>query len=83
MQFQADVLGIPVDVPESIETTSLGSAYLAGLVTDVWSDRDELQRRRKTATKYEPDMSEDERSALLDRWHDAVDRARGWAKEEA
>jgi glycerol kinase len=79
MQFQADVLGIPVDVPESIETTSLGSAYLAGLVTGVWSDRDELQRRRRTARRYEPAMSGDERSARLERWRQAVDRSRGWA----
>jgi glycerol kinase len=83
MQFQADILGVPVDVPESIETTSLGSAYLAGLKTDVWSDRDELQRRRKTKDRYEPNMSDDERQALLGRWHDAVDRACGWAQEEA
>ncbi len=83
MQFQADILGVPVDVPESIETTSLGSAYLAGLKTDVWSDRDELQRRRRTAQRYEPAMSEDERTALLDRWHDAVERSCGWAREEA
>ncbi len=79
MQFQADVLGIPVDVPESIETTSLGSAYLAGLVTGVWSDRDELQCRRRTARRYEPAMSSDERSARLGRWRQAVDRSRGWA----
>jgi glycerol kinase len=79
MQFQADILGVPVDVPESIETTSLGSAYLAGLVTGVWSDRDELQRRRRSARRFEPAMSEDERSWRLERWRQAVARARGWA----
>jgi glycerol kinase len=73
------VLGIPVDVPESIETTSLGSAYLAGLVTGVWSDRDELQRRRRTAQRYEPAMSDDERASRLERWGLAVARSRGWA----
>jgi glycerol kinase len=82
MQFQADVLGIPVDVPESVETTSLGSAYLAGLKSGLWSDRDELQRRRRTARRYEPRMSEDERRSLIDRWHDAVHRSRGWARED-
>ncbi len=82
MQFQADVIGIPVDVPESVQTTSLGSAYLAGLTTGVWSDRDELQRRRRTARRYEPAMSVDERASRLDRWHDAVDRSRGWARDE-
>jgi hypothetical protein len=58
MQFQADILGIPVDVPKNAETTSLGSAYLAGLATGVFSDRDELARRRETATRYEPRMSD-------------------------
>jgi glycerol kinase len=79
MQFQADILGVGVDVPESVETTSLGSAYLAGLVTGVWSDRDELQRRRRTARRFEPAMGSDERATRLGRWHAAVDRARGWA----
>jgi glycerol kinase len=83
MQYQADVLGVAVDIPESVETTSLGSAYLAGLVTGVWSDRDELQRRRRTARRYEPRMSADQRQALLARWHQAVDRARGWARDDA
>jgi glycerol kinase len=83
MQFQADVIGIPVDVPESVQTTSLGSAYLAGLTTGVWSDREELQRRRRTARRYEPTMSRDERDSRLDRWHDAVDRSRGWARDES
>ncbi|MGF7239531.1 MAG: glycerol kinase GlpK [Frankia sp.] len=83
MQYQADVLGVPVDVPESIETTSLGSAFLAGLDTGVWSDRAELQRRRRTARRYEPTMSADQRETLLDRWHQAVDRSRGWAVEES
>ena len=82
MQFQADVIGIPVDVPESVQTTSLGSAYLAGLTTGVWSDREELQRRRRTARRYEPAMSADERGTRLERWHDAVDRSRGWARDE-
>jgi glycerol kinase len=80
MQFQADVLGVPVDIPESVETTSLGSAYLAGLTTGVWSDRGELQRRRRTDRRFEPRLSEDRRAAMLDRWHDAVGRARGWAR---
>jgi glycerol kinase len=79
MQFQADVAGVPVDVPESVETTSLGSAYLAGLVTGLWPDRDELQHRRRTARRYEPRMGADERASRLERWHQAVERARRWA----
>jgi glycerol kinase len=81
MQFQADILGVAVDIPESVETTSLGSAYLAGLVTGVWPDRRELQRRRRTARRFEPAMSGDERAGRLARWHAAVQRAGGWAPE--
>jgi glycerol kinase len=79
MQFQADVLGVPVDVPVEVETTALGSAYLAGLVAGVWADRDELQRRRRTARRYAPQMPAEVGAALLGRWAEAVARARGWA----
>jgi glycerol kinase len=81
MQFQADMLGIPVDLPDNTETTSLGSAYLAGLAAGVFPDRDELARRRRTAVRYEPrDLPNRER--LLSRWHEALIRAREWAIEE-
>jgi glycerol kinase len=82
MQFQADILGIPVDVPTVTETTSLGSAYVAGLATGVFADRDELQRTRRTGRRFEPAMSADQRDALHARWRQAVARARGWATEE-
>lgn len=81
MQFQADILGCAVDVPEVQETTSLGSAYLAGLVCDIYADRDELRRIRRTRTCFEPQMSRDERDALQARWHEALERAGGWARE--
>jgi glycerol kinase len=81
MQFQADMLGIPVDVPDNTETTSLGSAYLAGLATGVFPDRADLARRRRTAVRYEPrDLPN--RQRLLARWHDALERAREWATED-
>jgi glycerol kinase len=83
MQFQADILGIPVDVPTVTETTSLGSAYMAGLATGVFADRGELQRARKTAHRYEPRMSQARRDEMHGRWREAVDRARRWAREEA
>src|SRR3954454_9296839 len=82
MQFQSDVLGIPVDVPDNTETTSLGSAYLAGLATGVFPDRNDLARRRRTAVRYEPRDLPD-RARLLARWHDALSRAREWATEAA
>jgi len=82
MQFQADVLGVPVDVPENVETTSLGSAYLAGLATGFWSDRRDLTDRRRTARRYEPGMSEADRDARYARWREAVSRSLRWAAED-
>jgi glycerol kinase len=79
MQFQADVVGIPVEVAAIQETTAVGAAYLAGLATGVWASPDELRRRRSPAARYEPRMSADERDARYAGWLRAVDRARGWA----
>ena len=78
MQFQADVLGVPVSVPEIAETTALGAAYLAGIASGVW-DRDEVATRWREAARYEPAMSADERESLLEGWRRAVERSRGWA----
>jgi len=82
MQFQADVLGIPLDVPDNTETTSLGSAYLAGLATGVYPDRNELSRLRQTARTYEPQMPTQVRDSLHERWLQAVEHAKGWAVDE-
>ena len=78
MQFQADVLGVPVSVPEISETTALGAAYLAGIATGVW-EREEVVTRWREAARYEPRMGDDERGTLLAGWSRAVERARGWA----
>jgi glycerol kinase len=78
MQFQADVLGIPVVVPEIAETTALGAAYLAGIATALW-DQDQVEELWREAARYEPRMGEDERASLLADWHRAVERSRGWA----
>jgi len=78
MQFQADVLGVPVVVPEISETTALGAAYLAGIASEVW-DLEQVGAMWREAARYEPLMSEDERQSLLAEWHRAVERARGWA----
>jgi glycerol kinase len=80
MQFQADVLGAPVIVPEIPETTALGAAYLAGIATGVW-DAPQVEAMWREAAAYEPRMSEDERQTLIRQWRRAVDRARGWATE--
>src|SRR5215212_2710758 len=81
MQFQADILGIPVEVPEMLETTALGAAYLAGLATGFWEDREELKNRWRLRRRYEPQMNEEERERLYGRWKDALNRAKDWAQE--
>ncbi len=78
MQFQADVLGAPVIVPEIAETTALGAAYLAGIATGIW-DRAAVESMWRQAALYEPRMSADERETLLAGWARAVERAKGWA----
>jgi glycerol kinase len=82
MQFQADVLGAPVVVPEIAETTALGAAYLAGIATGRWS-REQVGEMWRQAARYEPAMSGEEREALLGRWRRALDRSRDWARPEA
>jgi glycerol kinase len=82
MQFQADVLGVPVIVPEIPETTALGAAYLAGIGSGFW-ERDEVAAMWREAARYEPRMGADEREKLLARWREALGRARGWAEAEA
>jgi glycerol kinase len=78
MQFQADVLGAPVSVPEIAETTALGAAYLAGIATGVWSLQ-QVGEMWREADRYEPRMEEAERKRLLADWGRAVERSRGWA----
>ncbi len=75
MQFQADVLGVPVVVAEMAETTALGAAYLAGVGVGAWTVSDVRDRRREGA-RYEPRMGGDERHVLLAGWADALRRAR-------
>jgi glycerol kinase len=79
MQFQADVLGAPVVVPEIAETTALGAAYLAGIGSGLWG-REEVRQMWREAARYEPRTGAPEREALLARWREAVARAMGWAR---
>ena len=80
MQFQADVLGVPVIVPEVAETTALGSAYLAGIATGLW-DLAGVREMWREASRYEPRMGDDEREEIVGRWREAVERARAWARD--
>jgi glycerol kinase len=79
LQLQADLLSVPVERPVVAETTALGAAYLAGLAVGFWQDTAELERNWALDRRFEPTMSEDQRGAMLDSWHRAVERARGWA----
>jgi len=82
MQFQADILGVPVEVPRIVETTALGAAYLAGLATGFWESRAELAEKWHLDNRYTPRIGEVEREKLFRRWHKAVERARGWALDD-
>jgi glycerol kinase len=75
MQFQADVLGVPVVVPEVSETTALGAAYLAGVGAGKWT-LDLVRTSWREGRRYEPGMSEDQRETLLREWRRALARAR-------
>ena len=76
MQFQADVLGVPVVRPEVTETTALGAAYLAGLAVGYWKSAAEIDGQWKAERVFEPAMGRDEAQALMQRWRDAVSRCR-------
>jgi glycerol kinase len=78
MQFQADILGVPVDRPQVTETTALGAAYLAGLATGVWSDKDSLVSNWKLDTRFTPQMDDAEAARLYKGWRKAVARALDW-----
>jgi glycerol kinase len=79
MQFQADVLGVPVIRPEVTETTALGAAYAAGLAVGFWADQDELRERWSEDKRWEPDMDDDERARSYAKWKKAVERTFDWA----
>ena len=79
MQFQADLLGVPVVLPEVLETTALGAAYLAGLAVGTWTDAAEIRANWRVARRFEPAMSRDRAAQLRAGWEKAVSRARGWA----
>jgi glycerol kinase len=80
MQFQADLLGVPVVVPEIAETTALGAACLAGVGAALWTVED-VRAHWRERRRYEPAMSDDQREGLLNSWHRALERARGWAED--
>jgi glycerol kinase len=78
MQFQADVLGTPVERPAVLEVTALGAAVLAGLGSGFWKQRGELEAAAGSRTLFEPNLPEAERESLYRGWKRAVERSRDW-----
>jgi glycerol kinase len=82
MQFQADLLGVPVVRPAIIETTALGAAYLAGLAVGFWKDVGEISTQWKVDKTFEPKMAASHVAELRGRWNEALLRSEGWAPKE-
>lgn len=80
MQFQSDILGVPVDRPTLIETTALGTSYLAGIATGFWKDRDEVAKNWGVDRHFEPTMDEETKEKLYKGWKKAVERSRNWTE---
>jgi len=80
MQFESDILGVPVERPQIAETTALGAAYLAGLATGFWRSQAELADKWALDRAFTPAMPEEERERRYAGWRRAVDRARSWAE---
>ena len=81
MQFQADILNIPLDIPEVLETTALGAAFMAALGIGEFGSIRDVENIWKPACRYEPKMSADQRDYLLYHWHRAVERAKYWIED--
>jgi glycerol kinase len=83
MQFQADILGVPIVIQATTETTALGAAYLAGLAVGFWKDQQQIAANYRVKRKFIPRMSSKQRESLYRKWKMAVERARGWVQEES
>jgi len=81
MQFQADLLGVPVVRPQVLETTALGAAYLAGLAVGYWNSTDEIAANWRVDRRFEPRMASERVAELRGGWEKAVGRAKGWARD--
>lgn len=78
MEFQADMIGVPIVRPQCVETTALGAAYLAGLAVGYWDSREEIRRNAAIDRQFQPNMPEEQRTPLRQDWKRAVERAKNW-----
>jgi glycerol kinase len=83
MQFQADLLGVPVIRPKVVETTALGAGFLAGLAVSYWENREELKGAWQVDRTFTPNMSRDEAAHRRQRWAEALKRSRDWEEHSA
>ena len=78
MQFQSDILGVPVVRPKVAETTALGAAYAAGLAVGFWNSKDDLRHNWQVDQKWNPDMDEHLQAELYKGWKKAIERSFNW-----
>ena len=82
MQFQSDIIGVPVRRPKIVETTALGAAYLAGLGVELWSSKNEIKEKWSLEREFNPVVTASERDGMYKGWQKAVKRSMFWALEE-
>ena len=80
MQFQADLLQVPVERPAVLESTALGAAYLAGLAVGFWENTDAIAAHRENAEVFTPQADRNAMQERMARWKEAVRRSQGWNK---
>jgi glycerol kinase len=78
LQFQSDILGVPLERPKCVETTALGAAYLAGLAVGFWKELSDLTDARQIDCAFTSTMDDQTREKLLRGWHKAVERSKDW-----
>ena len=83
MQFQADILGVPVQRPAVLEVTAMGAAALAGIAVGFWQDASEIEASDAGGRRFEPSLSADRRASLYAGWKRAVERSRDWVQEDS
>ena len=82
MQTQADIIKAPVNRPRCVETTAMGAAYLAGLATGYWKDKEDVIKNWAIDSTFYPSLEEEERLKRVKGWNKAVKYAYGWARED-
>ena len=82
MQTQADIIDAPVNRPSCVETTAMGAAYLAGLAVGYWASKEDVIKNWSIDQTFKPQISQEDREAMVKGWNKAVKYSYGWAKED-